>query len=129
MLVICFGSAIIEIWATEDGKTTKTVFTGDIGNNDIPLLDSPTMIESADYLVNFMSYMGDDVFKVLKTIYDEDRIGYLKEGNINGLTTAASFINSQYITYAPRLDYFDSLIISHEVGHIIHQNLMILPTL
>ena len=45
------GSAIIEIWAIENGKTTKAVFTGDLGNNDLPLLDSPTMISNADYLV------------------------------------------------------------------------------
>jgi len=50
------GSAIIEIWATEDGKTTKAVFTGDIGNNDLPLLDSPTMIGSCDYLVMESTY-------------------------------------------------------------------------
>ena len=35
----------------KDGKETKAVFTGDLGNNDIPLLSSPTMIERADYLV------------------------------------------------------------------------------
>ena len=50
------GSAIIEIWATEDGKTTKAVFTGDIGNNDLPLLDAPTMISSADYLIMESTY-------------------------------------------------------------------------
>ena len=50
------GSAIIEIWVTENGKQQKIVFTGDIGNNDIPLLDSPTMIESADYLVMESTY-------------------------------------------------------------------------
>ena len=50
------GSAIIEIWATEDGKTTKAVFTGDLGNNDLPLLDAPTMISSADYLVMESTY-------------------------------------------------------------------------
>ena len=32
------GSSIVEIWTKEDGKTTKTVFTGDLGNDDIPLL-------------------------------------------------------------------------------------------
>ncbi len=52
------GSAIIEIWAEEDGKTTKTVFTGDLGNNDIPLLSSPTMIDDADYLVMESTYGG-----------------------------------------------------------------------
>ena len=50
------GSAIIEIWATEDGKVTKAVFTGDLGNNDLPLLASPTMISNADYLVMESTY-------------------------------------------------------------------------
>ena len=52
------GSAIIEVWAEEDGKTTKAVFTGDLGNNDIPLLSSPTMIDDADYLVMESTYGG-----------------------------------------------------------------------
>ncbi len=50
------GSSIIELWVNEDGKEEKTVFTGDLGNNDIPLLDSPTMIEDADYLVMESTY-------------------------------------------------------------------------
>ena len=50
------GSSIIEVWTKEDGKETKTVFSGDIGNNDIPLLSSPTMIESCDYLVMESTY-------------------------------------------------------------------------
>ena len=50
------GSSIIEVWADEDGKTTKTVFTGDLGNNDIPLLNSPTMIDDTDFLVMESTY-------------------------------------------------------------------------
>lgn len=50
------GSAILEIWVTENGKTEKIVFTGDLGNNDIPLLSPPTMISSADYLVMESTY-------------------------------------------------------------------------
>ena len=52
------GSSIIEVWVKEDGETKKIVFTGDLGNNDIPLLDSPTMIETADYLVMESTYGG-----------------------------------------------------------------------
>lgn len=52
------GSAIIEIWADENGKRTKAVFTGDLGNNDIPLLSEPTMIDDADYLVMESTYGG-----------------------------------------------------------------------
>ena len=50
------GSSIIELWVEEDGKRIKTVFTGDLGNNDIPLLNEPTMIEDADYLVMESTY-------------------------------------------------------------------------
>ena len=50
------GSAIIEVWAEENGKITKAVFTGDLGNNDIPLLSSPTMIDNCDYLVMESTY-------------------------------------------------------------------------
>ena len=50
------GSSIIEVWAKENGREEKAVFTGDIGNNDIPLLDSPTMIEDTDYLIMESTY-------------------------------------------------------------------------
>lgn len=50
------GSSIIEVWAKEGDKVTKAVFTGDLGNNDIPLLSSPTMIDSADFLVMESTY-------------------------------------------------------------------------
>ena len=52
------GSAIIEIWARENEETKKIVFTGDLGNNDIPLLGSPTMMENADFLVMESTYGG-----------------------------------------------------------------------
>ena len=50
------GSSVIEVWVKEDGKQIKAVFTGDLGNNDIPLLSEPTMIEDADYLVIESTY-------------------------------------------------------------------------
>ena len=52
------GSSIIEVWVKENGEEKKIVFTGDLGNNDLPLLDSPTMIETADYLVMESTYGG-----------------------------------------------------------------------
>ena len=52
------GSSIIEVWVKEEGENKKVVFSGDIGNNDIPLLDEPTMIEDADFLVMESTY-GD----------------------------------------------------------------------
>ncbi len=71
------GSAIVEIWAIENGKTIKTVFTGDLGNNDLPLLDSPTMISNADYLVmestygNRLHMKNDDKAKIFLDVVAE----------------------------------------------------------
>ncbi len=71
------GSAIIEIWAIEEGKTVKVVFTGDLGNNDLPLLDSPTMISNADYLImestygNRLHVRNDDKAKMFLDIVSE----------------------------------------------------------
>lgn len=71
------GSSIIEVWVNENGKETKAVFTGDLGNNDIPLLASPTMIESADYLImestygNRLHIRNDDKAKMfLDVVYE-----------------------------------------------------------
>ena len=50
------GSAIIEIWVKENGKEEKIVFTGDLGNDDIPLLASPSTIADADYLIMESTY-------------------------------------------------------------------------
>ena len=71
------GSSIIEVWADENGKRTKAVFTGDLGNNDIPLLGEPTMIDDADYLVMESTYGGrlhmrnDDKAKLFLNIVSE----------------------------------------------------------
>jgi len=77
------GSSIIEIWVTENGVTEKAVFTGDLGNNDLPLLDSPTMIDNADYLImestygNRLHMRNDDKAEMFLNIVSEtlDRDG------------------------------------------------------
>ncbi len=53
-----FGSSFIELFTTEDGKEIKTVFSGDIGNKDKPIINDPSVIESADYIVMESTY-GD----------------------------------------------------------------------
>ena len=71
------GSSIIEVWITENGKQQKIVFSGDIGNNDIPLLSPPTMISDADYLVmestygNRLHMRNDDKAKIFLDIVYE----------------------------------------------------------
>ena len=50
------GSALIEVWIKEDGKEQKIVFTGDLGNDDIPLLRQHEIIDDADVLIMESTY-------------------------------------------------------------------------
>jgi len=52
------GSAVIELWLTEKGKTKKICFTGDLGNPPTPLLEPYEVIDKTDYLVIESAY-GD----------------------------------------------------------------------
>ncbi len=50
------GSAIIELWVTEDEKTSKIVFSGDLGMPHRPILKDPTFIKKADYVIMETTY-------------------------------------------------------------------------
>jgi len=50
------GSAIIEIWAIEDGKKTKIVFSGDLGMKHRPILRDPVTIREADIVIMETTY-------------------------------------------------------------------------
>lgn len=52
------GSAIVELFINEEGKTTKLVFSGDLGMPERPILTDPGFIEDADYLIIESTY-GD----------------------------------------------------------------------
>lgn len=52
------GSAFVEIWATEEGREVKLLFSGDIGNKNQPLLHDPATAEGADYVIMESTY-GD----------------------------------------------------------------------
>lgn len=43
------GSAIVEVLVNEDGKTTKLIFTGDIGQPNQPIIEDPDEIAGADF--------------------------------------------------------------------------------
>ncbi len=61
------GSAIIEVYVTEDGETTKLVFSGDLGQPNQPIIRDPSIIDGADYLFVESTY-GDR----LHQIYDKE---------------------------------------------------------
>ena len=56
------GSAIIEVWISERERSTKLVFSGDLGQPGRPILRDPTPIEETDILVIESTY-GDRLHK------------------------------------------------------------------
>jgi metallo-beta-lactamase family protein len=50
------GSATIEMWARENSEEFKIVFSGDLGNMNVPLMKDPTVIEDADYVILESTY-------------------------------------------------------------------------
>ena len=50
------GSSIVLIDITEDGKTERIVFTGDLGNKNMPIINDPTYIKGADHLIMESTY-------------------------------------------------------------------------
>ncbi len=50
------GSAITELWITEEDTVYKTVFSGDLGVLDRPILRDPTIIKKADYVIMESTY-------------------------------------------------------------------------
>ena len=65
------GSSSIEVWLTEDGKTKKIVFSGDIGNKNQPFLRDPIPTEEADFVVMESTY-GD-------RLHSKECVDYVKE--------------------------------------------------
>ena len=72
------GSASIEVWATEGDTTKKIVFSGDIGNENLPLIKSPTRTEEADYVVMESTY-GDRLHPGEHPDYVKELAGILQE--------------------------------------------------
>ncbi len=52
------GSSIIDIDVTENGRTEKIVFSGDLGNVNMPIIKDPTYIKGVDHLILETTY-GD----------------------------------------------------------------------
>lgn len=50
------GSASIEMWIEEDGVKKKLVFSGDIGNDNKPIIRNPQYIHDADYVIMESTY-------------------------------------------------------------------------
>ncbi|KUO69348.1 MAG: MBL fold metallo-hydrolase [Clostridia bacterium BRH_c25] len=94
------GSAIIELWIREKGEEFKLVFSGDLGNKDVPIMNNPTVIEEADYVIMESTY-GDRLHKDTenKTLALLDIITDTVERNGNVVIPSFAIERTQEILY------------------------------
>lgn len=84
------GSSFIELWVEEGGKTTKVVFSGDIGSRDQAIVRDPERAEEADILLIESTY-GDRLHKSKKDTYEEFKNIILDSHNKKGNIVIPSF--------------------------------------
>lgn len=108
------GSASIEVWITEEDIKKKIVFSGDIGNNDQPLINDPHYMKEADYVIMESTY-GDrnhgvspdyvgELTRILKTTFD-------RGGNV--VIPSFAVGRTQVLLYFIRKIKEEKLIIGH----------------
>jgi metallo-beta-lactamase family protein len=78
---ICFqdaghilGSAIVEVFVTENHQQKKLVFSGDLGNSQAALLRDPSVVESADVLLLESTYGDRDHRSMLATLEEFEQV-------------------------------------------------------
>ncbi len=108
------GSASIEVTVTEDGKTEKIVFSGDIGNKNQPLLRDPRYFTEADYVVMESTY-GDrshgPVPDFIGTLVDVLNTTFKRGGNV--VIPSFAVGRTQELLYFFRQIKQDGLITEH----------------
>lgn len=65
------GSSLVELYIKEEGKEEiKIVYSGDIGNKDVPIINDPTIIDYADYVIMETTY-GDRLHQNIQSQFEE----------------------------------------------------------
>lgn len=80
------GSAIVELYIKEDNKEeVKIVYTGDLGNKNIPIIKDPTLIDYADYIIMETTYgdrLHDNISTQLKELVQIVKDTFKRGGNV-----------------------------------------------
>jgi len=110
------GSSSIEIWAEEEGKQVKLVFSGDIGNKHQPILKDPETTDRADYVIMESTY-GDRSHGMERVDYVRDLAAIIQRtldrgGNV--VIPAFAVGRTQELLYFIRKIKKDNLVQGHD---------------
>ena len=111
------GSAITELQLKEkEGRLVKLVYSGDLGNFNIPLINDPTAIDKADYVIMETTY-GDKVHNnfqdVLKELADIVKKTFQRGGNV--IIPSFAVGRTQEVLYVLNKYFEESLVKDYSV--------------
>lgn len=132
------GSAAVEVWCKEGGIEKKIVFSGDIGNQNKPLIRNPEYIEEADYVVMECTYGDRNHTRVTEHVSDlADIIQETLDRGGNVVLPAFAVGRTQELLYFLRKIKHDHMIENHdgfevyvdsplavEATHVFNENLL-----
>ncbi|MBN2121994.1 MBL fold metallo-hydrolase [Candidatus Micrarchaeota archaeon] len=100
------GASIIELNVKEGGKEKKIVFSGDLGQWDNPLVGSPTVIESADYVLVESTYGNrpHESTRMSERLFAKEVMGTFGRGGILMIPSFAVERAQELLYYLHRME-------------------------
>jgi len=95
-----FGSSTISLNVARNGESTTILFSGDVGRKDMPILNDPTVVDHADYVLMESTY-GDRVHGSTDDVAGElaEVINSTQEAGGNVVIPSFALERSQDILY------------------------------
>lgn len=109
------GASIIKVKVTRNGQSRTILFSGDIGQQDKPILEDPTMVDAADYVVMESTY-GDRVHENYEDIPEKlaEVINSTHDAGGNIVVPAFAIERTQELLY-----HLNELLIADRIPHIL----------
>jgi metallo-beta-lactamase family protein len=112
------GSAIVELTITEESKSRRLVFSGDLGNSCAALLRDPVTLEQADILLMESTY-GDRNHRPMDATLDEFREIILKADKSGGNVLIPAFAVGRTQEIIFRLgEFYQEGILNHQAVYL-----------
>jgi metallo-beta-lactamase family protein len=108
------GASIVKIRCDQNGEQRSVVFTGDLGRPDKPILEDPTLLDQADYVLIESTYgdkVHDDSEDIPQKLADVVNSTHQAGGNI--VVPSFAIERSQEILY-----HMNELLIENRIPHI-----------
>ena len=110
-----FGSAMIMLNITRNGKETSILFSGDVGRKGKPILTDPTTFEKADYVLVESTY-GDRVHEPFPHVEEQlaEVINTTCQAGGNVVIPSFALERSQEVLY-----HLNALLLADKIPHLL----------